>query len=318
MLSAGRRMTEMIDELLDLTRARLGGGVGFARSQHHVDIRELVARASDELRDASGRNRIRVAVDAATTTSGDPARLVQLFSNVLANAVAHGHRDGPIDVSIGGDDATVVVAIANHGAIASDLVPSVFEPFRPQSRYDRSSGLGLGMFIARQIVLAHRGDIAVEATADDRTIVTIRLPRRTGIPQAEGEAGAVATTAGGQTILIVEDEVETRETLREAFERNRYRVATASNGKEALELLLRDAPLPDVLVVDLVMPVLDGNALYRALQQNPRLSAIPVVVSTADPARAPAGLVVLEKPIKLARLLDEVALLGARRRAAPS
>jgi CheY-like chemotaxis protein len=315
--AAGRRMTEMIEELLDLTRARLGGGLGFARTRGNVDIRELVLRSSDELQDASGQSRIEITTETATATSGDPDRLLQLFSNVLANALAHGHQDRGIAVSIGGTADDIVVTIANHGAIAAALVPSLFEPFRAQSRTGRSNGLGLGMFIARQIAIAHRGDITAEATADDRTVVTIKLPRHAGV---EPDARTVERPDGlGQSVLIVEDEAETRETLREAFERQRYRVATATNGKEALEQMLRDASLPDaalpdVLVLDLVMPVLDGRALYRAMQQNPRLSAIPVVVSTADPALAPSGPVVLAKPVKLSRLLDEVAQLGARRR----
>jgi signal transduction histidine kinase len=315
MQSAGKRMTEMIEQLLDLTRARLGGGIGFVRTRHRVDLRELVQRAADELRGASGERRVHVHASDDATTVGDADRLLQMFSNVLGNATTHGQPDRPIHATIASAGSDLVVQISNDGAIPPEVLPKVFEPFRGDARRNpRAGGLGLGMFIARQIALAHDGEIDAEATSDDRTIVTIRLPRIAADTADHPDDGAPTGSGGGGgsggSVLIVEDETELRETLREAFERNRYRVATATNGREALDLLLRDsAPLPDVCVVDLVMPVLDGGELYRAMQANPKLSTIPVVMPTANPASAPAGPVVLPKPVKLARLLAEVARL---------
>jgi CheY-like chemotaxis protein len=137
------------------------------------------------------------------------------------------------------------------------------------------------------------------------------LPRRTdvvaAIPGTGSDPGILPTPHG--SVLIVEDEDDVRETLREALEGKKYRVATATNGKEALELMMGKLPLPDVVIFDLQMPVLDGVAMYRAMQQHPQLSSIPVMVSTGDPAKAPAGVLVLPKPLVLARLFDEIASL---------
>jgi CheY-like chemotaxis protein len=106
-------------------------------------------------------------------------------------------------------------------------------------------------------------------------------------------------------ILIVEDEPELRESLREFLEDEGFAVATAANGAEALAALDRSA-LPCMMILDLVMPVLGGNALYERMQANPRLSQIPVLVSTCDPTKAPTGVPTMKKPLNLNRLLGAV------------
>jgi two-component system sensor histidine kinase/response regulator len=205
MSSAGRRMTAMIEQLLDLARARLGGGVGFARARRPVDVRELVQRALDELR-ASHRGR-EVAFEAGgdCTTSGDPERLLQLFSNVIANALAHGEPGGTVVVRVAGDRPDIVVEIRNPGVIPPEQLATLFEPFRREHRHTHSAGLGLGLFISQQIALAHRGDIEVASSPGAGTAVTIRLPRifeatmeRPGYPGAcTMSAAPRAPIAGG-------------------------------------------------------------------------------------------------------------------------
>jgi two-component system, sensor histidine kinase and response regulator len=178
MAAAGRRMTAMIEQLLDLTRARLGGGLGFVRARKPVDIRELAQRALDELR-ASHRGR-ELTLEAATdsSTSGDPERLLQLFSNLVSNAISHGEPGGPVAVRITGGPRDIMVEIRNRGVIPADRLSTLFEPFRREPKdAARSTGLGLGLFICQQIALAHGGDIAVSSTAEAGTLVAVRLPR---------------------------------------------------------------------------------------------------------------------------------------------
>jgi CheY-like chemotaxis protein len=107
----------------------------------------------------------------------------------------------------------------------------------------------------------------------------------------------------------VDDDENIRESLQEAFEEEGYSVATASNGKEALAILAQSGSAPDAVVLDLVLPIMDGRQLYRAMQADPLLARIPVIVSTSNPAHAPSGLVVVAKPLKLDRLLETVAHL---------
>jgi signal transduction histidine kinase len=179
MTSAGQRMTAMIEQLLDLTRARLGGGLGFVRVREPVDIGELVARAVDELRASHPAREIALACAPDATVAGDPERLVQLFSNLVGNAVTHGAPAAAISVSVVGRRDDIVVEVRNLGAITAERIPTLFEPFRARGREaPRSSGLGLGLFISQQIAAGHGGDIAVASSAETGTVVTVRLPRR--------------------------------------------------------------------------------------------------------------------------------------------
>src|SRR5436190_416272 len=95
-------------------------------------------------------------------------------------------------------------------------------------------------------------------------------------------------SASTKTVLIVEDEPDIRESLREVLEDEGYTVAVASNGKEGLAQLARLSK-PCAVVLDIIMPVMSGNELYNAMQADPALAAIPVLVSTSDPTRAPSG-----------------------------
>jgi CheY-like chemotaxis protein len=109
-----------------------------------------------------------------------------------------------------------------------------------------------------------------------------------------------------RTVLIVDDEPDIRESLREALEGEGYAVMEAANGREALTLL-PDLPRPCALILDIIMPVMSGNELYAAMQANPTLADIPVVVSTSDPSRAPSGVLLMKKPVHFSRLLTTVA-----------
>lgn len=105
-----------------------------------------------------------------------------------------------------------------------------------------------------------------------------------------------------KSILIVEDDADIRESLRDAFEDRGYQVRCAANGLEGLETLRR-YERPCAVVLDLIMPVMSGNDLYDAMQADPELSHIPVVISTSDPSRAPSGVLLLKKPINLRTML---------------
>jgi two-component system, sensor histidine kinase and response regulator len=194
MMSAGDRMTAMIEQLLDLTRARLGGGVGFVRVREPVDVGELVARAVDELRAGHPDRQIAVSSASDCSASGDPVRLVQLFSNLVGNAVTHGAADSAITVTVIGRLGDIVVEIRNDGVIPSERIATLFEPFRPRLRDAvRSTGLGLGLYISHQIAAAHGGDISIDSTPETGTVVTVRLPRA-----ADDEPDARAARAAGR------------------------------------------------------------------------------------------------------------------------
>jgi signal transduction histidine kinase len=176
MLSSGRRMSRMIEDLLDLTRARQAGGIPVSRVES--DLAQLAHRALDEQRALHPGRAIDVHVQGDTRGAWDPERLTQVISNLLGNALQHGRRDEAVRVEVdGGEARRVSLTVENGGAIDGALLPSIFDPFRG-SRLDsgRRGGLGLGLFIVREIVRAHGGEVAA-TSAEGRTRFRVWLPR---------------------------------------------------------------------------------------------------------------------------------------------
>lgn len=106
-------------------------------------------------------------------------------------------------------------------------------------------------------------------------------------------------------ILIVDDEADIRDSLQEFFEDEGFAVTTAANGAEGLAALRSGEP-PGVIILDLLMPVMDGTEMFEQLQADPTLAQLPVIISTSDPRRAPSGVLTMKKPVNLARLLTTV------------
>lgn len=109
-----------------------------------------------------------------------------------------------------------------------------------------------------------------------------------------------------KTVLVVDDEPDIRESLRDALGYEGYSVFVACNGKEALRLLA-DLPRPCAVILDLIMPVMSGTELYATMRATPALADIPVLMSTSDPSRVPKLVPVMKKPVNLDRLLKAVA-----------
>jgi two-component system sensor histidine kinase/response regulator len=305
MAFAGRRMGDMIEQLLDLTRARLLDGLGLASARESADVAALVHRAVEELRGALPEREIDLRGVERCVTTGDADRLVQVFSNLIGNALHHGDPRQPVTVEVGCTDREATITVHNAGAIPTELMPTLFDPFRRRwgDRPASSKGLGLGLYISQQIAQAHGGMVGVTSSVDAGTTFTVRLPRRA--PDEPSPEHALRH----KTVLVVDDDRDTRESLQEAFEEQGYSTVTAADGREALEKLADAARRPDIVVLDIAMPVMDGNRVYEAMRADPLLARIPVVASTSTPERAPPGVVVVPKPFKLERLLSTVAVL---------
>jgi CheY-like chemotaxis protein len=108
-----------------------------------------------------------------------------------------------------------------------------------------------------------------------------------------------------RTVLVVDDEIDIRESLRDALKDEGYDVHLASNGQEALDLLPQ-LPRPCAVILDILMPVMSGAEAFRTIRATPSLADVPILISTSDPSRAPASALVMKKPISLDRLLTMV------------
>jgi signal transduction histidine kinase len=169
-------MSIMIDQLLDFTRVRSGGGIQV--EPHPTDLAELCSQAIGELELAQPDWKVQRELAGDPRGTWDADRLLQVISNLVANAGQHGCRESGILVRLDGTAPDHVrIEVHNKGVIPPAILPTLFDPFRgTQHRRDRSRGLGLGLFIVREIVRAHRG--TVEVSSDDaRTTFSLRLPR---------------------------------------------------------------------------------------------------------------------------------------------
>jgi signal transduction histidine kinase len=170
---SAQRMGLMIRDILDFTRGRLGGGIPLNRQA--ADLAALCNEIIDELHTAYPAARIELRAEGELHGSWDRARIEQALSNLVVNAIQHGVGDVVLSLSGRASDH-VAVAVRNAGPpIPAEQLPSLFEAFR---RGDKSpTGLGLGLFIVREIVRAHEGTIDVASSSSEGTTFTMRLPR---------------------------------------------------------------------------------------------------------------------------------------------
>jgi two-component system sensor histidine kinase/response regulator len=176
-VSSGKRMACMIEDVLDLARARLAGGIIVKRES--ADIKALVERVVREHQAAVPARRIESTYDGEFTGLWDPERLAQVASNLIGNALKHGNPNASVRVRLEGTRGdSVSLVVKNGGTIAPDVLAHLFDPFRSGQREPgRGEGLGLGLYIVSQIVKAHHGTVDVQSGQGDETSFRVRLPR---------------------------------------------------------------------------------------------------------------------------------------------
>jgi two-component system sensor histidine kinase/response regulator len=185
-LSSSQRMQRLIEQLLDYTRVREGQMLPL--HVREADLGAVGRAVCAEVENAAPDARLRFSEQGDPEGEWDPDRLAQLLTNLVMNAVKHGAPGGPVEVLLDGrEPERVRLSVHNEGEIPAAVRPSMFEPFRglseaaqrDGSRYERAGeGLGLGLFIAREIARAHGGEIAVETSTGQGTTFTVTLPRR--------------------------------------------------------------------------------------------------------------------------------------------
>ncbi len=175
-LGASQRMGHMIEDLLDVTRIRQAGGLALQLGPAHMQT--LVQRTLDEVATSHPERPIDSTLAGDLAGTWDAERLCQVVTNLVGNALHHGSADHPVRIAVDGTrPEEVSITVSNGGTIPPELLPHLFDPFRGGEREPgRHQGLGLGLFIAHQIVRAHHGTIEARSH-NDVTSFRVTLPR---------------------------------------------------------------------------------------------------------------------------------------------
>ncbi len=312
------RLARLIDNLLDVSRITAGR---LQLELEEIDLsavlREIVARFEEELRRA--RCDVVLNADAPVVGSWDRIRLEQIMTNLLSNAIKYGEGK-PVEIATSADDAMGRVIVRDYGiGIAPKDQARIFERFERVVSGRQAGGFGLGLWIVRQIVEAMGGSIGVTSELGAGSTFVVELPRKgatrsasatkpRSIP-APGDTGE-PMGAEAEQVLVVEDDPDILEAVSEALRTEGYTVACAANGMEAIEYLKTARPC--IILLDLMMPVMDGRQFLVAKAQSSSLATIPVVLVSADDqlARKAEELKVagfIQKPVDMDRLLSAIA-----------
>jgi signal transduction histidine kinase len=180
--SSSTRTTNMIGDLLDFTRSRLGGGIPVDRAE--MNLGKVVRDVADEIMAAHPERKVQVEMRDEQIGEWDAARISQALMNLIGNAVEHGAPGTAVTVEIRSDEEDVAITIHNHGAvIPADRLDGIFNPMKASSQPRKPSAqgptgnLGLGLYIAERIVHAHGGRIDVESSEAQGTTFAVHLPR---------------------------------------------------------------------------------------------------------------------------------------------
>ncbi|QXH36951.1 GAF domain-containing sensor histidine kinase [Pseudomonas muyukensis] len=175
-LTCGQRATQLVRDMLDFARGRLGAGIPL-NLQPCDDLCDALRHVASELQRVYAQRRIALEIGPVGGVLCDRERITQLLSNLIANALDHGDPQGEVKVRAALADGSFILSVHNQGPpIAPQLVPLLFQPFsRPLSGAPRQ-GLGLGLYIANQIALAHGGHMQVTSSASGGTLFSLHLP----------------------------------------------------------------------------------------------------------------------------------------------
>ncbi len=274
-------MIRLVDDLLDIARISRGG---ISLRKEMVRIGDIVAAAretSHALIEAGG-HRLEVSVPPEPIPMlADRVRLIQVIANLLNNSARYTPYGGRIALTVRADAGEVAISVSDNGfGIERHLLPDVFEMFFQAGSTSRlaAGGLGIGLALARQLVELHGGTIEASSEGPGRgSEFTVRLPLSVS-PQAAQETKRAPAPEGGRRVLVVDDNVDAAESLGLLLRKMGHAVQVSYDGAAALEAALREPP--EIVLLDLDIPKLDGFAVVARLREDRRFDRVPIVALT--------------------------------------
>ena len=316
-------MTRLVDDLLDVSRFSRGQ-IELRREPFEVGvaITRAVEAASPLLE--RGRHVLRLDVmSEGLQIDADLTRISQVFGNLVSNAAKYTPADGCIAITAVREGDEVVVRVRDSGVgITADLLPHVFQRFiqKPQDNARSEGGLGLGLAIVKNLVELHGGTVTASSSGHGKGAeLTVRLPAVDRLLATTGPAPtaplSVVDTTNGSCILLVDDNQDAAEALRDALVSLGHTVIVAHDGPSALRAV-RDVK-PTIGLLDIGLPVMDGYELAQLLLDLPHLLGIRLIAITGyglaedrSRSRAAGFEAHLVKPVSLKSVTDAIAPRG--------
>src|SRR6202453_4395195 len=318
-LGAGRHLLALINELIDIARIESGD---LGMSLEPVLIRPVIEECCQLMAPIAAVRSIQIIRDRANPALAafvDRQRLAQVLVNLVSNAVKDNHKDGSITISCteaGTGQVSIVVTDTGPGLAADDL-ERIFIPFeRLGAERTAVEGTGIGLPLAKALTEAMQGQLTVSSVLGQGAAFTVSLTRAPDlihIPAPSPEpaspaAGRPAPTGAGLSVLCIEDNPANVEVVARYLRgRPNARLMSAISGRTGIDCAVRD--VPDVILLDLHLPDLQGDEVLNELKADPVTAAIPFVVLSADASRgvirrllAGGAFAYLTKPIELAEL----------------
>ncbi|MFB3305965.1 ATP-binding protein [Pseudomonas sp. AMR01] len=174
-LTSGRRAAQLVEDVLDFARGRMGSGIPLHLGDCK-DLQEALQHVVSEVQSVHPQRLIYADIGDLRGVYGDRNRLAQLLSNLVANAIHHGSHDGPVEVTAHIERGHFNLTVKNPGQIDDQALPQLFQPYSRPTHHTPQAGLGLGLYIVKQIADAHGGELSVSTTEQQGTVFTFSLP----------------------------------------------------------------------------------------------------------------------------------------------
>jgi signal transduction histidine kinase/ActR/RegA family two-component response regulator len=334
-LGAGRHLLALINELIDIARIE-SGDLGL--SLEPVLVRPVIEESCQLMAPIAAERSIRIISDGvhpALAAFVDRQRLAQILVNLISNAVKYNHKNGTITISCaeeGAGQVSIVVTDTGPG-LAPDDLERIFIPFeRLGAERTEIEGTGIGLPLAKALTEAMKGQLTVSSVLGQGAAFTIslsrapdliRIPRPSPAP-APPVVGPHAPAGASLSVLSIDDNPANLEVIaRYLRSRPNTRLLSAISGRTGIECAIRD--LPDIILLDLHLPDLNGDKVLNELKADPVTAGIPVIVLSADASRgvirrllAGGAFAYLTKPIELAELGKQLDICAGARAQQPA